>query len=352
MKIDPINRALEEYADEIQARIVHTGQHYDHNMSEIFFQQLGLPEPDVSLNVGSGTQAHQTARIMMAYEDLIREDPPDLVLVVGDVNSTMACALVAVKLHVPVGHVEAGLRSFDRTMPEEINRMVTDRVSDYLFTTCQDGVVNLIREGVDEIRIIEVGNPMIDTLVRLLPEAEQSPILEILELASREFMLVTLHRPANVDDPEHLEQLLRMLGRVSEEVPVIFPVHPRTRKTMEEQTAFKPADFPRLKLTEPMPYLDFLKLEKEAQLVLTDSGGIQEETSVLGVPCLTVRENTERPVTIVKGTNRLVGTDPGGIEQAVRDILAGDVPEATLIPQWDGHAGERIAKWIYENLVK
>jgi len=348
MKIGPIYKALQNYTDDVQCRIVHTGQHYDQNMSEIFFKQLDLPEPHVSLEVGSGTHAVQTGKVMVAYEELIQNDPPDLVLVVGDVNSTMACALVATKLHIPVGHVEAGLRSRDMSMPEEVNRIVADRVSSYLFTTCEDGVVNLIAEGFHQEQIIEVGNTMIDSLAALLPKADESTILEDVGVKAREFVLVTLHRPSNVDDPGHLEKLLGILSKLADRQPVLFPVHPRTRKKISDLIGFEPADHPDLRLLDPMPYLDFVKCQKEASVVLTDSGGVQEETSFLGVPCITARENTERPVTITRGTNLLVGVDPDDIFTAVLEILDGNKKEGSPIPMWDGHAGERIASFVNE----
>lgn len=351
MKIGPIHHALLPYGSDVKTRVVHTGQHYDQNMSAIFFEQLGLPKPDVSLNIGSATHAHQTAKIMMAYEDLIIQDPPDLVLVVGDVNSTMACALVAAKLHVKVGHVEAGLRSFDWNMPEEVNRVVADRVSDYLFTTCDDGDVNLIREGVDESRIHLVGNTMIDSLFRLLPEAEKSTILKTIGVEPGNYILTTLHRPSNVDDPEGLTRLMQTLVNLSGKLPVVFPVHPRTKHKLSGLSAISEPDLKNIHLTDPLSYLDFVKCQKSAAVVVTDSGGVQEETSALGVQCVTARENTERPVTVTKGTNRLVGTNPEDIYTATVAVLAGDVQDGIPIPLWDGHAGERIAEFIVENMV-
>jgi len=351
MKIGPIHHALQKFADKIQIRVVHTGQHYDQNMSTIFFEQLGLPKPDISLNIGSATHAHQTGKIMMAYEDLIIGDKPDLLLVVGDVNSTMACALVAAKLNVPVGHVEAGLRSFDWEMPEEVNRVVADRVSNFLFTTCDDGDVNLIREGFDTHQIVLVGNTMIDSLFRLLPQAEKSKILKKIGVKPREYVLTTLHRPSNVDNPDDLRQLMQMLVKLSKKMPIVFPVHPRTKNKMIGLEGIKEEDFRNIHLTEPLSYLDFVKCQKEAFLVVTDSGGVQEETSALGVQCLTARENTERPVTITKGTNRLVGTDPDEIYHAAVAVLNGDIKAGIPIPLWDGNAGERIADYIMKNLV-
>lgn len=351
MKIGPIHHALQPYRNDVKTRVVHTGQHYDKNMSAIFFEQLGLPKPDVSLNIGSATHAHQTAKIMMAYEDLIIQDKPDLVLVVGDVNSTMACALVAAKLHVEVGHVEAGLRSFDWRIPEEVNRVVADRVSDYLFTTCDDGDVNLIREGVDQNKILLVGNTMIDSLFRLLPEAEKSTVLKTIGVQTGEYILTTLHRPSNVDDPEGLSRLMRALIKLSERLPIVFPVHPRTKQKLADLSEISQSDLKNIHLTDPMSYLDFVKCQKSAAVVVTDSGGVQEETSALGVQCITARENTERPVTVTKGTNRLVGTDPEDIYTATMAVLDGDVQDGIPIPLWDGHAGERIAEFIVKELV-
>jgi UDP-N-acetylglucosamine 2-epimerase (non-hydrolysing) len=283
---------------------------------------------------------------MVAYEDLIMNDRPDMVLVVGDVNSTLACSLVATKLHIPVGHVEAGLRSGDMQMPEEINRIVADRVSVLLFTTCEDGVVNLIQEGVNQQQIIEVGNTMIDSLMSLLPRASESSILDDCGVEPQNYVLATLHRPSNVDDPDNLEKLLETLVQISRERPVLFPVHPRTRQKIENLSHFDPNDAPQLHLLDPLPYLDFVKAQKEAELVITDSGGVQEETTALGVQCLTARDNTERPVTVTRGTNRLIGTDPVKILEAAREVLAGDIKEGGIVPMWDGKAGERIAQYL------
>ena len=319
--------------------LIHTGQHYDALMSDLLFKQLQLPEPDINLGVGSGSHAQQAGAVMTAVEKVLEERRPDVLIVYGDVNSTMAAALAAVKLHVPVAHVEAGLRSFDRSMPEEINRLVTDQVAEYLFTPSEDGDANLKREGVDPRRIHRVGNVMIDTLVRCLEIADPSAVLKALRLKSDDaFVLVTLHRPANVDDPEGLARLLSVLGEIAADVPVIFPMHPRTRARAGNLT--RP---PGLHLIDPLGYLEFLGLEKHARLVITDSGGVQEETTFLGVPCLTVRPNTERPITITEGTNLLVGTDPGALLRASRQELSSKRPSAKIPPLWDGHASERIA---------
>jgi UDP-N-acetylglucosamine 2-epimerase (non-hydrolysing) len=333
MKAAPVLRAIRGRNGTRQT-LVHTGQHYDANMSDVFFKQLGLPKPDVNLAVGSGSQARQTAEVMVRFETVILEQKPDLVVVYGDVNSTLAAALVCAKLRVPIAHVEAGLRSFDHTMPEEINRLMTDRISGYLFTPSQDGNENLIREGIAREKIHLVGNVMIDTLVRLLPNAK----FESEGLPER-YVLVTLHRPSNVDDIEVLRALVDSLLKISQQIDVVFPVHPRTRKHLSELGK----DLGRFHLLEPAPYLEFLALQRDATAVVTDSGGIQEETTYLGVPCLTVRENTERPVTISLGTNLLIGRDMDLLAAELAMILRGKKKLAQIPPLWDGHAGERIA---------
>jgi UDP-N-acetylglucosamine 2-epimerase (non-hydrolysing) len=339
MKMAPILRGLSEHPG-LRPFLVHTGQHYDAEMSRIFFQELGLPAPDRDLEVGSDSHARQTARIMTAFEPLVEERAPKLVVVVGDVNSTMACSLVAVKLGVPVAHVEAGLRSRDRTMPEEINRLVTDAVSELLFATSEDAVLNLRAEGVAPEKIHLVGNPMIDTLRRHLEAARARRALDRFALAPRSYALVTLHRPSNVDRVESLRRVFDALGELSERIPVLFPVHPRTRERMERAGIVpKPA----LRITEPLGYLDFLSLMDQARFLVTDSGGIQEETTALGVPCLTLRPNTERPVTITEGTNRLLGDDPAAILPAAGPLIEGKFPKARCPKLWDGRAGTRIA---------
>jgi len=339
MKVAPVIAAMR--AAGLLPMLVHTGQHYDETMSELFFRQLQIPEPDLNLEVGSGTQATQTAEIMRRFEPLVIEKRPDLVVVVGDVNSTMACALVAVKLGVPVAHIEAGLRSFDRSMPEEINRVVTDVVSDLLFVTERSGLENLKREGIDDCKVHFVGNVMIDTLLRHRDAAAQSDIAGRLGLRpGARYALVTLHRPSNVDDREKLRGLLRALDELARDITVIFPIHPRTRRNAEE--AGLDGELGRLVVTEPLGYLEFLNLMGNAQVVITDSGGVQEETTVLGVPCLTVRENTERPATVELGTNRLVGTDPRVMLAAAREILSGHRPRGRLPELWDGSAAQRI----------
>lgn len=352
MKAAPVLRALAAHSEghqtSLRQTLVHTGQHYDAAMSDIFFQQLEMPEPDCNLGVGSGTHAQQTAAVMLALEPVLLERKPDLVLVYGDVNSTVAAALVCSKLGVRVGHVEAGLRSRDRSMPEETNRLLTDQLSDLLFTPSADGDENLLHEGIDPNKIRLVGNVMIDTLVRLLPRAaEHFPAGVPLPYA-----LVTLHRPSNVDDLPWLQQLLATLSDLSGQLNVIFPVHPRTRQRLDSLSLAHQAGA-RLRLMEPLPYLQFLALQQNAAMVITDSGGIQEETTFLGIPCLTVRENTERPITLKLGTNQLVGRDLQRLRAAAGEILGRHSlpggtaePPKKLVPLWDGHAAERIAQVI------
>jgi len=334
MKVAPVMNALKTRAHVVQT-LVHTGQHYDANMSDVFFEQLGIPAPDVNLAVGSGTQARQTAEIMTRLEPVLLDRVPDLVLVYGDVNSTVAAALVCAKLGVRVGHVEAGLRSFDRTMPEEINRLVTDQLADLLFTPSEDADFNLRKEGIPAEKIFRVGNVMIDSLVKLLPSAQGQKQIGL----PQNFALVTLHRPANVDDSAILKRILQSLLEVSKDLSVIFPAHPRTRKRI--------ADFGlqagQLHVLDPLSYVEFLGLQSRATVVITDSGGIQEETTYLGIPCLTLRENTERPITVSLGTNVLVGRDPDKLRVELSRILAGQAKKGTIPPLWDGHAGERIA---------
>ncbi len=343
MKAAPVIEALGKYSG-IEQQLVHTGQHYDANMSQIFFKELGLPRPDVNLEVGSASHAVQTAQIMERFEQVALSERPDGVLVYGDVNSTVAAALVCSKLQIPVGHVEAGLRSFDRTMPEEINRLVTDQLADHLFTPSADGDENLLREGISPEKIHRAGNVMIDTLVRLLPQAERRwPALQQ-RWKLTQYGLITLHRPSNVDQPDTLAAILNTLHRISRRLPLLFPVHPRTRARIaalefDDQS-------PAVQLVEPVGYLDFLALQQQATVVITDSGGIQEETTYLRVPCLTVRENTERPITIELGTNTLVGHDMALLEAEVNRICDGTAMDGQLPPLWDGCAGARIAATI------
>ncbi len=337
MKVAPVFHALAAKSGVNQV-LVHTGQHYDFNMSEVFFQQLGIPAPHFNLKVGSGSHAQQTAEIMSRFEPVVLDQRPDWTLVYGDVNSTVAAALVCAKLLLPVAHVEAGLRSLDRTMPEEINRLLTDQLADLLFTPSQDGNDNLALEGVPADKIHLVGNVMIDTLVRMLPLAKQQGCAD----APDRFALVTLHRPANVDDIPWLKNMVAMLQRISHDLPIIFPIHPRTRQQLQE-AGIQLNGNSGLTFTEPKPYLEFLGLQTRAAVVITDSGGIQEETTYLGIPCLTVRENTERPITITCGTNTLVGRSIETIERELRSVIQGRKKHGTIPPLWDGHAAERIA---------
>jgi UDP-N-acetylglucosamine 2-epimerase (non-hydrolysing) len=341
-KIAPLMREMKRHAD-IDPVLVHTGQHYDEKLNDIFFRQMGIPSPDVNLEVGSGSHAAQTAEILKRIEPVLLDYQPDLVLVVGDVNSTIAVSLAAVKLNMRVAHVEAGLRSFDRSMPEEINRILTDALADYLFVTEEDAIEHLLKEGRPRDAIFLVGNVMIDSLRHFLPVAQQSKIGEELGLAQgsnwNRFAVLTLHRPSNVDSAEKLNELLGAIDSIAAEVPVIFPVHPRTQQRLAQSGV---THHPNLKFVQPVGYLDFLCLLSRATLVLTDSGGIQEETTALGVPCLTLRENTERPVTISQGTNLLVGTDPARIVAAARKVLSGDSKAGRIPPFWDGQSAQRI----------
>ena len=353
MKMAPVFDALRAHPH-VQPRLIHTGQHYDAAMSRVFFDELGLPEPDVNLEVGSATHAIQTARILERFDALLEESPPQLVLVAGDVNSTVACALAAAKRMIPVGHVESGLRSHDRSMPEEINRIVTDQLSDFLFTPSLDAVENLAAEGIDRAKIHFVGNSMIDSLRKHLRAAQSRSTLERFGLSRARYAVVTLHRPSNVDDPDSLSAILEALRSLASRLPVVFPAHPRTAARMERLGS---ALAPGLIVCEPLGYLDFLALMDGARLVVTDSGGIQEETTALGVPCLTLRDNTERPITVLEGTNRLIGSDPAAIGPAAGEILAlepSDLDEAQGTPApalWDGHAGERIATILAASVI-
>ena len=339
MKAAPVYRALAKTG--FNQVLVHTGQHYDALMSDVFFQTLEIPAPDESLNVGSGSHAQQTAAIMAKFEPVVLARKPDVVLVYGDVNSTVAAALVCAKLGVRVAHVEAGLRSFDREMPEEINRRVTDQLSDLLFTPSPDGDENLKREGVAPEKIFLVGNVMIDTLVQFLPKAEELFVGLKERLSLDRFGLVTLHRPSNVDDEAVFLPMLQVLDELSRDLPLIFPVHPRTRDRWSTQ--LKQCN-PNLRTIEPLGYLEFLALQKHASIVITDSGGIQEETTYLGTPCLTLRENTERPITITAGTNVLIGRDWKLLREEFAKSLNGYRKTGGQIPLWDGHASDRIAE--------
>ncbi len=349
IKIAPIHKAFLKYQSRIQHLICHTGQHFDRKMSSIFFDELEIPKPDFSLGIGGGSHAEQTARIMMAFEKILLQEKPDLVIVPGDVNSTLAASLTAVKLHIPVAHVEAGLRSFDREMPEEINRILTDEISDLLFVTEKSGMKNLRHEGVPESRIFFTGNVMIDSLVNYLPKIEQSDILSALGVKKQEYVLSTFHRPSNVDHPERLKKILENMRRLAASFPVIFPIHPRTRTNMKHfgMEGILPEN---VILLDPIGYIDFLALTKDAALVLTDSGGIQEETTFMGVPCITVRNNTERPVTCDVGTNYLAGQDYTKAVDKAFEILNGNPKKGAIPELWDGKTAPRIVKIVAEHI--
>ena len=341
MKAAPVFHALRKRGHD--QTLVHTGQHYDAQMSDIFFRELGIPDPDDSLNVGSGSHAQQTALIMTRFEPILIARRPDLVLVYGDVNSTVAAALVCSKLGFPIGHVEAGLRSFDRSMPEEINRLITDQLAEMLFTPSMDGNENLVREGISDKRIFLVGNVMIDTLVRFLPKADQAFQQLRDRFSLQRFGVVTLHRPSNVDEPETFLPILEMLNSLCQSLPLLFPVHPRTREKWKVDLR---ECHPNLRIIDPLGYIDFLALQKHGMVVITDSGGIQEETTYLGTPCLTLRENTERPVTITIGTNVLIGRDFGRLKGEFEKALDSDHRKRSIPPLWDGKAAERIAQIV------
>ncbi len=346
MKIAPIVKACKS-SGVIESFLVHTGQHYDEKMSELFFRQLDIPEPDINLEVGSASHAVQTAEIMKAFEPIILRHKPDAVLIVGDVNSTIACGIVAVKLGIKLIHVEAGLRSFDRSMPEEINRILTDSISDFLFCTEQSGIDNLINEGISREKVFLVGNVMIDTLLKNKNKAEESNILNQFNLNGGGFAVLTLHRPANVDDPVVFGRILDALEVIQNDMPILFPVHPRTRQNLLSlHLNHRIKDMPNLQLVEPLGYLDFLKLMASARVVLTDSGGIQEETTILKVPCLTLRENTERPITVEIGSNHVVGTKTEDIVRVYKKIIKENWRESQIPPLWDGDAAERIVNLL------
>ncbi len=347
MKIAPLMHEFARRPSRFEPILVHTGQHYDSSMSDSFFRDLGIPEPDVNLGVGSGSHGEQTAQVLMKIERLLIERKPQLVLVVGDVNSTLAATLAAVKLNIPVAHVEAGLRSGDREMPEEINRILTDTVSHWLFTTEAAAETNLLREGVAADRIHFVGNVMIDTLLKHRERARKLDTLERLGLTPGKYALLTLHRPSNVDSPDRLRKLFDVFERLNTELPVVFPVHPRTANAIQRDLG---GVQPNLKMTAPLGYLEFLRLMMDAQMVLTDSGGIQEETTALGVACLTLRDSTERPVTVSEGTNTLVGTDPAEIEKAIGKLRQAGPPEGRRPALWDGKAAMRIIDILERDL--
>jgi len=344
IKLAPLVWVLNSRRD-VPFQIIHTGQHYDRAMSQAFFDVLNIPEPDVNLEVGSGTQANQTARILERFDELLVEKPPSAVVVFGDVNSTLACSLAASKRQIPVVHVEAGLRSFDRSMPEEINRLVTDALSDLLLVSENSGLVHLRQEGIADEKVRLVGNIMIDSLVRMQPRALERQAAIRLGAVPNGYALLTLHRPSNVDDPATLARLLGLFASLSRKLPFVFPVHPRTRKQIDALGYAPPKD---LLLVEPVDYLDSLCLQKQSRLVLTDSGGIQEETSCLGVPCLTLRQNTERPATVELGTSTIVGNNEQLIRETFDRVLSGQYKQGQPIPLWDGHTAERVADQLHE----
>jgi UDP-N-acetylglucosamine 2-epimerase (non-hydrolysing) len=348
MKMAPLMAAFRAGDDPFDCLLVHTGQHYDMSMSDVFFSQLGMPAPDIQLGVGPGTHGVQTGRMMAALETVVSERKPDLVLVVGDVNSTLAATLVAAKAGVPVAHVEAGLRSFDRRMPEEINRVATDALATYLFATEEDGVANLRHEGVEDDRIFMTGNVMIDTLTALLPRIRDRHMAAEMGLARGGYGVVTLHRPSNVDDERMLGEWLAVLERISSSLPIVFPAHPRTVGRLRDAGLEGRLAASGVRLVEPLPYVEFISLVSDSRLVLTDSGGIQEETTVLGVPCLTLRDSTERPVTIKLGTNTLVGVEPEAAMRAVEGVLSNPPKPHRVPPLWDGRAAERISRILHD----
>jgi UDP-N-acetylglucosamine 2-epimerase (non-hydrolysing) len=348
MKIAPLIKEFQRV--NINFKLIHTGQHYDYNMSKIFFEDLGIPEPDIFLNAGSGSHAVQTAKIMIEFEKVIIKEEPFLVVVVGDVNSTIACALVATKLHIKVAHIEAGLRSFNRKMPEEINRLLTDQISDFLFVTEKSGVLNLKREGISAEKIFFVGNIMIDTLVENLEKAKKLNLLEIYNLKKNNFALITLHRPSNVDTKENLEKMVKIIKFLQKKIKVFFPIHPRTKKNLEKFDLEKNMNDLNIVLSKPIGYLEFLNLMMNSKLILTDSGGIQEEASYLKIPILTARQGTERPITVDEGTNTIIGNDLTKAQKYIEQIISNKYKEGRNIEKWDGKTAERIVTILQNEL--
>lgn len=349
MKVAPLYNQFLKY-NNIQHKICHTGQHYDEKMSKVFFEELELPKPDYYLGVGSGSHAEQTGKIMIEFEKILVAEKPDLIIVVGDVNSTIACALTAKKLHIPTAHVEAGLRSFDREMPEEINRLLTDAISDLLFVTEKSGLQNLANEGIQKKKIFFVGNVMIDSLKKFIPKTSSSKLIEELKLSSKKFVLVTLHRPSNVDDPKQSEKLVDLLNNIASIRKIVFPIHPRTKKNWIDFGFFNKLNH-NILTTEPIGYLDFISLINNAELIITDSGGIQEESTFLGVQCITLRNSTERPVTVEVGTNQLLGNDLEKAKFTAFEILNGKIKQGNIPELWDGKASERITEIIVKYLI-
>jgi UDP-N-acetylglucosamine 2-epimerase (non-hydrolysing) len=342
VKAAPLIKELRKHGNVLESLLVHTGQHYDRNLSELFFEQLQMPQPDIYLGVGSGSHSRQTAAIMIGLEDAFIEQKPDLAVVFGDVNSTLAAAIVAAKMGIRLAHVEAGLRSFDMSMPEEINRIVTDRLSDYCFISEQSGLINLQNEGKSNGQLFFVGNIMIDSLMNHLKACRESTILDSLGLRQGEYAVLTLHRPSNVDSRDKLERVLSALNEIGREIQIIFPCHPRTRKELANLEMSDQVSINGIRILDPIGYIDFLRLQSDAKFVLTDSGGIQEETTYLGIPCITLRYNTERPVTVEKGSNILTGSEPDKIISAVRCILDGTHKKGEIPPLWDGATSGRI----------
>ncbi|PLX02226.1 MAG: UDP-N-acetylglucosamine 2-epimerase (non-hydrolyzing) [Marinilabiliales bacterium] len=349
IKIAPVHRAFEKYSDNIKHIICHTGQHFDDKMSKVFFDELQMPKPDYFLGLGGGSHAVQTARIMVEFEKILLDEKPDLVIVPGDVNSTLAASLVAAKLHIPVAHVESGLRSFDSKMPEEINRVIADEISDYLFVTEKSGLLNLDNEGVDKSKVYFTGNVMIDSLIHFMPFIDKSTVLNDLGLEKEKYILSTFHRPSNVDNEEELQDLVKAINELADLSKIVFPIHPRTKNNLEKFGLISSIK-ENVIILEPLGYIDFLNLTKNAKLVITDSGGIQEETTFLGVQCITVRDNTERPITSEIGTNHMIGTDLRKVVNAAKEIIGGKIKKGQIPELWDGKTADRIAEIIYKSI--